>query len=124
MPAQILIVDDSSLIRNLVRLHFEAQPGWQVCGEAANGEEGIQKAQALSPDLVVLDLSMPVLNGLEAARILNQRMPNIGVIMFTSFMTPYLESEALAAGVHRVISKSGPLSELIECARSLLSRAA
>ena len=124
MPVQILIVDDNSSIRKLLRQHFETLNGWSVCGEAANGEEGIEKAQALSPDLIILDLSMPVLNGLEAARILNRRMPNVAIVMFTSFNTPGLEHEILGAGVDRIVSKSAPLSELTECARSLLKEAA
>lgn len=124
MPVQILIVDDNPSIRNLLRQHFETQTGWSVCGEAANGKEGIEKAQALSPDLIILDISMPVLNGLEAARILNQQMPNVPVVMFTSFTTAHLEGELLAAGVHRIVSKSAPLSELTDCARSLLKEAA
>ena len=124
MPVQILIVDDNSSIRNLLRQHFETQTGWRVCGEAANGKEGIEKAQALSPDLIILDLSMPVLNGLEAARILNRQMPHVAIVMFTSFTTPVLEDELLGAGVHRIVSKSASLSELTECARSLLKEAA
>lgn len=124
MPVRILIVDDNPLVRNLLRKALEAEPGWEVCGEAGNGKEGVESAQTISPDLVVLDLSMPVMNGLEAARVLNERVPTILVIMFTTFCTPHMESEALSAGVRKVISKSGPLSDLIQCARVLLSDAA
>jgi|SRR5215467_8682332 len=124
MPVRILIVDDSPPVRTLLRRVLEGQPGWQVCGEASNGKEGIEKAQTVSPDLIVLDLSMPVMNGLEAAKILNQQMPNSVLIMFSSFISSHMEHEALKAGIHRVISKSGPVSDLIECARSLLKDAA
>jgi DNA-binding NarL/FixJ family response regulator len=61
-------VDDSPVVRNTLRQTLERQRGWEVCGEAADGREAIEKAQQLKPDLVVLDLSMPVMNGLEAAR--------------------------------------------------------
>lgn len=124
MAVRFLIVDDSLPIRKLLRTALECQPHWQVCGEAANGKEGIQMAQTVSPDLIVLDLSMPVMNGLDAARILSLEMPKIPLIMFTTFCTPHLEHEALSAGIAKVISKSGPLSDLIDCARSLVSAAA
>lgn len=124
MPVRILIVDDSSLVRGLLRQALESQTSWQVCGEAADGKEGIEMAQTVSPDLIVLDLSMPLMNGMDVARILRQRMPNLPLIMFTTFSTPHLEQEALSAGVTKVISKTGPLSDLIQCARSLLRDAA
>lgn len=124
MPVRILIVDDSAAVRTLLRRTLEVQPGWLVCGEAANGQEGVQLAQTTSPDLIVLDLSMPVMNGLDAARILSEKMPNVPVIMFTSFSTPHMESEMLSAGVAKVIPKSGPISDLIESARFLVEDAA
>jgi two-component system, chemotaxis family, chemotaxis protein CheY len=124
MPVRILIVDDSPLIRNLLRQALEAQAGWQVCGEAVNGKEGVEMAENVSPSLVVLDLSMPVMNGLEAARILSQRMPKIPLIMFTTFAAPPMEQEALSAGITKLIAKTGQFSDLIECARTLLHDAA
>jgi DNA-binding NarL/FixJ family response regulator len=124
MPPRILIVDDSSLVRNLLRTCFEAQPGWQVSGEAGNGQEGITKAQQIHPNLIVLDLSMPVMNGLDAAKTLSQLMPSVPLVMFTSFLTSNLEREALSAGIRKVVVKSGPLTELIGCVRSLVKDAA
>jgi DNA-binding NarL/FixJ family response regulator len=124
MPPRILIVDDSSLVRNLLRTCFESQSGWQVSGEACNGQEGIAKAQQVHPNLIVLDLSMPVMNGLDAAKALTKLMPSVPLVMFTSFMTSTLEREALAAGISKVIVKSGPLTELIGCVRSLVKDAA
>ena len=123
MPPRILIVDDSALVRNLLRTCFELESGWQVCGEAGNGKDAIEKAQEVQPNLIVLDLSMPVMNGLESARVLSKLMPSVPLIMFTSHMTRHLEQEALAAGIRRVIVKwgeSGPLTDLIVCIRSLV----
>jgi DNA-binding NarL/FixJ family response regulator len=122
MPVRILIVDDSPSVRNLLRKMLEGQPALQVCGEAANGKEGIEMPQAISPDLIVLDLSMPVMNGLDAARILSREMPKTRLIMFTTFCAPHIEHETLSPGVTKVISKSGPTSELIECAHALRER--
>jgi chemotaxis response regulator CheB len=64
LPKRILIVDDNPVIRDTLREVLEQESGWEVCGEAANGREGIEKAQQLKPDLIVLDLSMPVMNGI------------------------------------------------------------
>ena len=124
MLPRILIVDDSSLVRNLLRTCFESQSGWEVSGEAGNGKEGIEKAQQIHPNLIVLDLSMPVMNGLDAARALSKLMPLVPLVMFTSFMTSNLEQEARAAGISKVVIKSGPLTELIGCVRSLVKDAA
>ncbi|MFZ3343003.1 MAG: response regulator transcription factor [Terriglobales bacterium] len=124
MPPRILIVDDSSIIRNLLRQCFEAEPGWKVSGEAANGKEGIEKAQDTHPNLIVLDLSMPVMNGIDAAKILTKLMPSVPLLMFTSFLTSNLEHEARAAGIRKVFVKSGPLAELVGCVRSLVKDAA
>jgi DNA-binding NarL/FixJ family response regulator len=124
MAPRILIVDDSALVRNFLRACFESEPGWQICGEAVNGSEGIEKAQQLQPNLIVLDLSMPVMNGLEAARVFRELMPSVPLIMFTSFHTRHLEQEAQAAGISRVILKSESLADLIACVRSLTKEVA
>lgn len=107
-----------------MRKIFESEPGWQVCGEASNGKEGIEIAQQIHPNLIILDLSMPVMNGLEAARILNASMPGVPLVMFTSFSTHVLEEQALAAGIRKLIVKSGSLSELVGCVRGLTKNAA
>jgi DNA-binding NarL/FixJ family response regulator len=87
---------------------LESQPEFEVCGEAENGRVAIDKAQRLKPDLIVLDLAMPVMNGLEAARILRATMPEIPILMYTSFATSNLAEEAMAAGATRVATKSSP----------------
>jgi DNA-binding NarL/FixJ family response regulator len=124
MALRILIVDDSSQVRGVMRKVFEAEPGWLVCGEASNGKEGVEMAERVHPNLIILDLSMPVMNGLEAAKILNHSMPTVPLIMFTSFQTPILEREALEAGISKLILKSGPLGELMNCVRVFAKDAA
>ena len=120
MLSRILIVDDSPLVRKLLRKCFESEPGLEVCAEAADGKEGIEKARECHPDLILLDLSMPVMNGLEAAKALNGSMPSIPLIMFTNYNTSNLQQEALAVGISKVIVKTDPLADLITCVRSLL----
>ena len=116
----ILIVDDSPVVRHSLRALIEQQSGWAVCGEAENGKEGIQRAQELHPDLIVLDFLMPIMNGLQFARELRRLMPKIPLLMFTSFANPYVEKEALAAGIDSVIDKAGTVDALVGCIQSLL----
>lgn len=105
---RVLIVDDHIAMRRAVTRVLESQPNVVVCGEAENGRIAIEQAQELKPDLIVLDLSMPVMNGLEAAKVLREMMPDIPILMYTSFATSNLAEAALAAGVSRVSIKSSP----------------
>jgi DNA-binding NarL/FixJ family response regulator len=120
----ILIADDSPVIRKTLRQTLEREDAWEVCGEAADGREAIEKAQRLKPDVVVLDLAMPVMNGLDAARELRRLSPALPLVMFTNFSMPQFINEALLAGVRAVVSKSEPevwlasfthCSNLLEC---------
>lgn len=104
MPKSILIVDDSTSVLNSVKFLLESVPDWVVGGEASNGREAIDKVALLNPDLVLLDLSMPVMNGLDAARELSRTRPDLPVVMFTD--SPEIAREALLCGCREVISKT------------------
>ena len=117
---RILIVDDSPIIRRSLRIVLEHQPEWGVCGEAGNGREGIDKALQLNPDLVVIDLVMPVMNGIEASRALKKLGPATPLVMFTTFTDPYLTKDALAAGVDAVVPKSEGATTLVRSIQTLL----
>jgi two-component system, NarL family, nitrate/nitrite response regulator NarL len=104
MPKRILIVDDSAPVRNTVKFMLESVSDWVVGGEARNGREAIDKVALLSPDLVLLDLSMPVMNGLDAARELSRIRPDLPIVMFTD--SPEIAREALLCGCRRVVSKT------------------
>jgi DNA-binding NarL/FixJ family response regulator len=107
MPNSVLIIDDSAVIRRAVRLLVGSRPGWTICGEAINGEDGLQKAQQLKPDAIVLDMSMPQLNGMEMAEILKRLMPMVPLIMFTNFAKDqFFKRELSWAGICQVVSKS------------------
>lgn len=123
VPKRVLIVDDHLEIRRAVTRVLESQPNLVVCGEAENGRVAISEAQRLHPDLIMLDLSMPVMNGLEAARILRAMLPTVPILMYTSFATSNLAEAALAAGVSRVSTKSSPPA-LIADLQILLKNAA
>jgi len=121
MAKTILIVDDNAYIRLGLYELFKRESDLEVCGEAENGKEAIAKALDLHPDLIVLDLSMPVMNGLEAARQLKRLMPDVPLIMYSLF-GDIVEEQARLAGISELISKSQPAAILIKKARSLLYR--
>ena len=123
MAKKILIVDDSPCIRKTLRQALEANDGWE-CLEAVNGKDAVEKAGHASPRLVILDVSMSVMNGLQAARELRRLFPTLPLLMFTSFETAHLKSEALAAGVSSLFSKSEPIGNLIGAIQLLLDPAA
>jgi CheY-like chemotaxis protein len=120
VPKRILIVDDSPAIRKMLRETLGCEAGWEICGEAGNGREGIERARDLKPDLIVLDLAMPVMNGLEAARELTRLLPAVPLIMFTSYETTHLKREALAAGIRSTVLKAGSVEPLLRSIQSLL----
>ncbi|MGA7295029.1 MAG: response regulator transcription factor [Terriglobales bacterium] len=119
----ILIVDDNPAIRRILRALVERRSDWSVCGEAANGQEGVDQALRFTPDLIVLDLSMPVMNGFQAARQLRRLLPRVPILMFTTFGNAYVEKEAFAAGVTAVHSKSLGIDTLFKAVQNLLQAA-
>ncbi len=124
MAKSILIVDDNAYIRRALCELFKHESDFELCGEAENGKEAIAKAQELHPDLIVLDLSMPVMNGLDAARELKWLMPTIPLIMYSAFGDRLVEQQARLVGISELVSKSQPAAILISKARSLLYRTA
>jgi DNA-binding NarL/FixJ family response regulator len=102
---QILIADDSSSIGRVLKMFLQDRNGIRVCGEAVNGFEAVEKAKTLRPDLVLLDLAMPEMNGAEAASVLKKMMPNMPIIVFTMFSDNIGKSLASAIGVDMVLSK-------------------
>lgn len=122
MPAKrILIVDDNAVVRSLVRKLFESQSDFEISGEAENGRDAIDKAEKLKPDLIILDLVMPVMTGLDAAPLLKQLLPDVLIILFTQQEGSEVERLAQAAGIDAVVSKSQVASELFLKAQVLLA---
>ena len=114
MPKRILVVDDNAPIRGLVREFIESRPGFEICGEATDGVEGIQKGRELKPDLIVLDFLMPRINGLQAALILHEIVPNTPIILFTFYKEAIPRDLAQAAGVASILSKTDQLAMLAD----------
>jgi len=120
MSKSILIVDDDKLVRRVLRSFVESRTHFDVCGEAVNGIDAIEKARTLNPDLIVMDLSMPVMNGLEAGAVLKAMLPKVPIVMYTVHDTAGMKVQALAAGVRAFIQRhdmdglAGHLRELLE----------
>jgi DNA-binding NarL/FixJ family response regulator len=117
----ILVVDDNPSIRFLLRVLVESRTSFEVCGEAGHGLEAVERAKELHPDLVILDLSMPVMNGAEAAVILKKTMPKMKIILFTMHADNVGKALAAAVGIDLTLSKSDGLLRLDEHLKALLA---
>lgn len=120
MPKRILIVDDGEEVRQVMRAVFEARTNYEICGEAANGAEAVEKALNLKPDLLLLDVAMPMLNGVEVASVLAGSMPQMPIVLYTMYNEMLGLSLASAVGAKAVISKADGISKLLETVQSLL----
>ncbi len=118
--ARILIADDSPLVRQQLRSLLELNPDWEVCGEAVDGRDAVEKVAALHPDLVVLDFSMPILNGLQAAKEISHRFPDIPLLLFSMFLSRQLVEEARKLGFRGAVAKSDVSRDLILGIETLL----
>jgi two-component system response regulator NreC len=115
---RILIADDHDIVRAGVRLLIEKQPGWEVCGEAASGREAVALAEKYQPDVAVLDITMPELNGLEAARQIKRRMPQVEVVMLTAHDNEDLVHQVFDVGARSYILKTEAAKHLVPAVRS------
>jgi DNA-binding NarL/FixJ family response regulator len=114
MQKSILIVDDSHVVRTIVRTFLDAIQGCMVVGEAADGVEAIDQAKELKPDLILLDLAMPRMNGVEAAPVIKKLLPESKLILFTMYSEQIGQSLASAAGIDDVVSKPEGIGNLIQ----------
>lgn len=119
-PGRILIVDDHETLRRGVRSLLEANSPWEVCGEAGDGKEAIEKVRELKPDLVMLDVTMPVMNGFEAAIQIRKIAPAVKIVIFSMHDSPTLKAEFERVGADSFVVKSAPSGELIATVGRLL----
>ena len=115
---RILVADDHDVVREGVRLLIEREPGWEVCGVAANGREAIEQAVALQPDVVVLDLRMPELDGLGAVRELKKRAPEAELVIFSGEHSERLIGQLFEAGARSFIRKVDASKLLVQAIQS------
>jgi DNA-binding NarL/FixJ family response regulator len=120
-PRTILIADDSEMVRAKIRQALERETDFEICGEATDGVEAVAKAKELTPDLILLDVKMPRLTGLEVAGILRHTQPRIRIMMVTMYAEELNKKLASLFGVDAVFSKSEGVIKLIELVENLLA---
>src|SRR5882672_1919013 len=119
VATRILIADDSPVVRHCLGRLLCSHRGWEICGEAIDGEDAVCRARELTPDVVVLDFMMPRKNGIEAAREIGKLSPKIPILLCTIFLDPQLVDLARGAGIAGTLSK-GDLNKVVTCVESLL----
>ena len=112
MTVRILVVDDHPVVRHGLKFLLDGYRGWKVIDEAADGLEATEKAEQLTPDVVVLDISMPRMNGLEACRLIRKSVPSCEILMVTQHDSPQMMREATEAGARGYVVKSNAARDL------------
>lgn len=105
-PLRILIIDDSEVFRRSLRRLLESHTGWEICGEAVNGAEGVTKNRLLNPQLVLMDFSMPLMNGLESSAAILKEFPKALILLLTLHTSAHLAAAARKLGIRATISKT------------------
>jgi DNA-binding NarL/FixJ family response regulator len=116
---RVLLADDHELMRRLLRRAISARPGLDVVGEACDGAQALELARTLAPDLVVLDLAMPELDGLEVTRALRGVLPDCAILIVSAFEAARVAEAALAAGADRYVEKAAGLEAAADAAAEL-----
>ena len=121
MAVRILLVDDHPIVRQGLRTLLEGRSGWEVVGEASDGVEALEKVDTLKPDVVVLDVTMPRMNGLEACRMIQQKpkINGLEVLFVTQHDSPQMMREALDAGARGYVVKSNAARDLLEAVEAV-----
>jgi DNA-binding NarL/FixJ family response regulator len=120
-PKTILIADDSELVRNMIRQALERDTEFAICGEAENGTDAVSKAKELSPDLIILDVRMPGLNGIEVAGILRYALPKLRIVLVTMYAQDIERNLTSLFRIDAVLAKAGGLTELTTHVTNLMA---
>ena len=119
MTIRIIVVDDHPIVRQGLKTLLQGHLDWEVVGEASDGVEAIDKAGQLNPDVMVLDVTMPNMNGLEACRVLRKQRPQLEILFVTQHDSPHMMREALAAGARGYVVKSNAARDLLEAVEAV-----
>src|ERR1700730_14680762 len=120
MPVRILVVDDHEVVRQGIRTILSARPEWEICGEAVNGQEAIKLAEELRPDAIIMDITMPVMSGLEAARQITRNENSAPILIFTMHESRTLADSVRETGARGFVFKSRAAHDLIHALDVLL----
>ena len=119
MATQILVVDDNEVVRGRLSEALNSHDGWEVCAVVENGEQAVAKARELNPDLIILDLAMPVMDGLRATRAILRILPSVPIVIYTLHYAEWLVLEAKKAGARGLVPKSN-VAKLMDVLEDLL----
>jgi DNA-binding NarL/FixJ family response regulator len=120
-PIRILIADDHEIFRRGLRSLLESHAEWEVCGEATDGQEAVEQAKELNPDVVVLDITMPRLNGLQAAQLIRNSAPRSKMVILSQHEPSLMRQAALSAGASAYVTKSEVSRELMIAIEGMIS---
>jgi DNA-binding NarL/FixJ family response regulator len=121
-PLKILVADDHDIIRRGLKQLLTSRPGWEICAEAKTGREAVALAEQFKPDIVVMDISMPDLNGLEASQRIHKAFPKTGIVILTLHFSDQLVRDIVAAGARAYIMKSDADRDLVSAVEALANR--
>ncbi|HEY7096756.1 MAG TPA: response regulator transcription factor [Terriglobales bacterium] len=116
---RILIADDHEVMRLGIRNLLESRPAWNICAEASNGQEAVDKALRYDPDVIIMDITMPTMNGLEAARLITESRPDIPIILFSLHLSADLRGH-FNASVRGAVSKGDAARDLVKAVEAVL----
>lgn len=120
MPVKILIADDHEIVRQGIRRVLEIKPDWEICGEASNGQEAVRMARELSPDIIIMDVTMPVMSGFEAADEISRLPLGSRVLFFTMHDSGSMAGSIRKSGAHGYVVKSRAAQDLVQALERLL----
>ena len=118
MPKHLLIADDNTIIREVLKESLQMMPEVEDCRGAVNGRDAVEKAKENKPDLIILDQAMPEMNGVQAAKVLKESMPEVPIVLFTMY---HAGSWVEDVGIDAIVSKPDGIGRLAECVQSLLA---
>ncbi len=121
LPVRILVADDHEVMRLGIRNLLEAIPHWIICAEASNGQEAIEKASQYQPDIIIMDITMPVMNGLEASKVIAQAQPDLPIVLFSLHLSDEMISNFDRESIRGAVCKGDAARDLVDAINQILA---